>query len=548
VVPYLASAAPTLQSLPETPELSSVASKGVERVSLHSAWRSGGLADEGERSLRSTAWSANLPGQPVEASDSETLEEKDTEDHAECHWRKSFKLSSAREQVRVEWSGLLGGSRLEGLARFLGCSKCWRWVQRSVARTTREPLYRRLHSEPVETAVCAIILAQSAVVGFGAQEAYDAQFNGAAPKVWVDYFEVGFCIFFTVEILVRLVFEKLAFIFGPDWKWNLFDMVLVLFTLTDLVRVGVRSGDFASAYIGRILRLSRFFALMRLSRVMKLLPSLRIILLSILDSMIALLWCFLFVGFMMYIFAVLVLYGVSEHFRQDTYLDQKMEAELQQWWGGIYRSIVTLFMSISGGCDWADAVSPLRSLGVTYELLFLLYIFLMSFGVLNILMGAFVATAQQIAASDPDTAAKYAHTQVESYIHRIKGFFKQADVDHTGTLSWNEFRRQLLKPKVQRYFRALDLDVSQAHVLFDLLDTDGSGSVSVAEFVDGCVRLRGQARSIDMNRMMCMCERAFYRLNRVVEAFSEQLSMPGKTPQEPVAETADPNSARPILG
>lgn len=85
----------------------------------------------------------------------------------------------------MEWSGLLGGSRLEGLARFLGCSKCWRWVQRSVARTTREPLYRRLHSEPVETAVCAIILAQSAVVGFGAQEAYDAQFNGAAPKVGV---------------------------------------------------------------------------------------------------------------------------------------------------------------------------------------------------------------------------------------------------------------------------------------------------------------------------------------------------------------------------
>lgn len=32
-----------------------------------------------------------------------------------------------------------------------------------------------------------------------------------------------------------------------------------------------------------------------------------------------------------------------------------------------------------------------------------------------------------------------------------------------------------------------------------------------------------------------MCERAFYRLSRVVEAFSEQLSMPGKTPQEPRA-------------
>lgn len=114
-------------------------------------------------------------------------------------------------------------------------------------------------------------------------------------------------------------------------------------------------------------------------------------------------------------------------------------------------------------------------------------------------------------------AAKYAAAQLESYIHRIRGFFKQADVQQSGTLSWDEFKSTLEKPKVRSYFEALDLDLSQAHVLFDLLDTDQSGSVTVEEFIEGCVRLRGHARSIDVNKIVYMCERMFDRLPNMLE-------------------------------
>lgn len=85
-----------------------------------------------------------------------------------------------------------------------------------------------------------------------------------------------------------------------------------------------------------------------------------------------------------------------------------------------------------GGCDWADVLAPLRAISSWYEPLFLFYIFLMCFGVLNVVVGAFVATTQQIAANDPDAAAKYAVWQMESFVHRIRRFFKQADVDRTG--------------------------------------------------------------------------------------------------------------------
>lgn len=47
----------------------------------------------------------------------------------------------------------------------------------------------------------------------------------------------------------------------------------------------------------------------------------------------------------------------------------------------------------------------------------------------------------------------------------------------------------------------MEIDPSSAKLLFGLLD-DGDGSVSVQEFVDGAVRLKGQARAADVVSIM----------------------------------------------
>merc|ERR1719188_947840 len=136
--------------------------------------------------------------------------------------------------------------------------------------------------------------------------------------------------------------------------------------------------------------------------------------------------------------------------------------------------MVSLFMAITGGADWSDLVLPLRGINEVYEAMFILYIFFMLFGVLNVVVGAFVATTSQIVDEDKEALVKLEIERFEKYRQRIKGFFREADLDQSGTLSWEEFRRHLEDPKVKAYFQALELDVSQAHVLFDLLDTDAS--------------------------------------------------------------------------
>jgi len=60
---------------------------------------------------------------------------------------------------------------------------------------------------------------------------------------------------------------------------------------------------------------------------------------------------------------------------------------------------------------------------------------------------------------------------------------------------------QLSVPKVQSWFKALDVDAKQAWKLYKILDHDRSGHVSIEEFVEGCLRLRGQATRVDVESM-----------------------------------------------
>lgn len=236
----------------------------------------------------------------------------------------------------------------------------------------------------------------------------------------------------------------------------------------------------------------------------------------------SLFWCFVVIGLAIYIFAVLFLSAAAEHFQNvGGTSDDETSQDLRMWYGGLTKTGITLFMVISGGVDWGDAMRPLAQVHPIYMPIFIFYIFVMHFGVLNVVIGTFVAPATEIAAKDREALVKYELRQWHVYTERIKTFFQEADLDKSGTLSWEEFRAHLENQKVRAYFQTLDLDVSQAHVLFELLDADGSDSVTIDEFLDGCMRLKGQAKSIDLNMLLYMSKKVFDQMNNFMR-WSEQ--------------------------
>merc|ERR1711933_639030 len=80
--------------------------------------------------------------------------------------------------------------------------------------------------------------------------------------------------------------------------------------------------------------------------------------------------------------------------------------------------------------------------------------------------------------------------------------FDELDEDCNGEISWHEFEKHLETEEVVGDLSALEINVSRARALFKLLDVNASGTISVDEFVMGCLRLKGGAKTLDVGTLM----------------------------------------------
>merc|ERR1719482_1268452 len=83
----------------------------------------------------------------------------------------------------------------------------------------------------------------------------------------------------------------------------------------------------------------------------------------------------------------------------------------------------------------------------------------------------------------------------------MQEIFEEMDEDGKGTITLGEFEDKLKDERVIAYFNVLKLDVSDARILFALLDYDNSKEIGIDEFLEGCYKLQGESRSLDMKIM-----------------------------------------------
>merc|ERR1712003_205899 len=71
------------------------------------------------------------------------------------------------------------------------------------------------------------------------------------------------------------------------------------------------------------------------------------------------------------------------------------------------------------------------------------------------------------------------------------------------------------------YFAHLNLDIARAWDIFRLIDVDKSGSVSMEEFVEGCLKFRGDARKLDVANIMYTLDRLQGKLSSFMSFVEE---------------------------
>merc|ERR1712228_1137726 len=78
------------------------------------------------------------------------------------------------------------------------------------------------------------------------------------------------------------------------------------------------------------------------------------------------------------------------------------------------------------------------------------------------------------------------------------GIFEDLDDDKSGTLSLDEFESNMENPRIIGYLATLGLSTWDAKSLFKMVDIDDANNVTIDDFIQGCMRLKGTARSVDL--------------------------------------------------
>eukprot|EP00913_Durusdinium_trenchii_P034790 g32544.t1 len=231
-------------------------------------------------------------------------------------------------------------------------------------------------------------------------------------------------------IVLFFVFEE--YWCGPEASWNIMDAIIIAVSLVE-TGIDIWAQTAASNKCGRIhisslvqmmsadsgsvtnssqLRLVRSIRLARALRGVRVELGFagRTLALCIVSTVGSLIWTLVLLVLLWYTFGVLQTQLVSDHCR-DAAIEITGNPNAKplcpsdyRHWRTVPDSMLTLFMSITGGLSWEDALSPLRNASPVAVIFMVVYIVMTVFAVLNVVTGVFCNTAIESANADKDIA------------------------------------------------------------------------------------------------------------------------------------------------
>lgn len=104
---------------------------------------------------------------------------------------------------------------------------------------------------------------------------------------------------------------------------------------------------------------------------------------------------------------------------------------------------MTLFMAISGGVDWRDAVAPLRAMTELIDYAMGIYVFFTVFCFINVVTGIFVDNAKELGEQEMLHQRAGQHRRRKRWVKEVVKLFGRMDVSSEGDLSYEEFMQEI---------------------------------------------------------------------------------------------------------
>lgn len=353
-----------------------------------------------------------------------------------------------------------------------------------------------------------VILVNSVSIALSAD--YEIQNLGQEATLVQQNVELALTLFYVVELFLKLMVNRLYFFVNEDSLWNCFDFVLVMFSIVEyavkihLEVTGTDSGGGGGMNVGflRMFRLCKIAKVLRVFRTLRFFTELRLMMDCVLGSFINVFWCLAMIVFVLYVFSLLIVQGLTEYLLAE--VDNLTEAYKDQYvrfFGSVSNAVITLFQATTAGIDWSEAFVVLRVAGVFPSICFLTYVIIFTISVWNIVTSTFVEKAMKLA--QPDLESMIHEKNIKDAkdagdLARLFLPFTSKNDEGDDVISFEQIRAAADQPRFRQDLTVRGVDIKNVEIFFKMLSAVNEGGVKLQTLVSACVRMKGVATSIDL--------------------------------------------------
>ncbi|CAE8670299.1 unnamed protein product [Polarella glacialis] len=316
------------------------------------------------------------------------------------------------------------------------------------------------------------------------------------PKpLWIGVLDYVFFAIYFVELALRF------YTYGcPVLRshWVKFDTFLVSSALCDIIltNLAIQNAIMNQLMLVRMLRLAR---LARAVRLMVQFQTLWALVQGLMHSINTLLWTFLLVMILIYIFAVIGMEFITVD--ADLPLDHPYNIAAADNFGDIGDAIMTLLQ-----CFSFDSIGGIyRPLIRQRALLFFYFmsvLLLLSVALMNLVTALMVNSAFEQGNQDKETQKLLAGEKKKKQMIELKILFEALDEDGSGELTMEEINDG---PEAVREQLIEIAGTDDIQALFDMLDYDGGGTVETDEFCEGVIKALSSDKPMELGRLVKQC-------------------------------------------
>lgn len=318
--------------------------------------------------------------------------------------------------------------------------------------------------------------------------------------------ELAFSCYYLVEIILRLLADQWYFFFEAEAaNWNIFDLLLVVYSVAEVVMdySQQQDGGISLGFL-RAIRICKILKVLRIVRVLRSLRELRLIISSLTGSVKTLFWSLVLIMAMTFMFALFLMQPLTQHMTDHPgSLNPELQASVDKYWSSVLEAMTSLYMSCTGGESWSNIAKPLKLVSEPFYYCFLAYVAFFMFVLVNALASIFIEATMVNAEKDDKAWIRDQMKKKHSYIKLIKRLFASLDADGRGNITRDDFIVGLENPQMIAFLNRIGIDEIDAIDFFDFMSPkSGQEGIDIDKFVVGCMKLKGNARSMDLQGLI----------------------------------------------